>query len=99
MNAFSLSSLAFRDKIESMVSNLQADVNSIKLELSTTAGAIQQTINLQEERLDAVEDSSTKTSKVMTELEVTVMTLKSEVQARRPREQVEEEQPKDHRHC
>uniref|UniRef100_A0A8C9XNH6 L1 transposable element RRM domain-containing protein n=1 Tax=Sander lucioperca TaxID=283035 RepID=A0A8C9XNH6_SANLU len=67
--------------IESAVKGLQAEVAAVKSELSTTAGAIQQSINLQEERLAAVEDSATKASDAIADMEVTVSALKNEILA------------------
>lgn len=66
--------------IESAVQGLQADMVAVRSELSTTTGAMQQTINLQEERLAAVEDSATKTSDTLAELEATVAAMKGEIQ-------------------
>lgn len=65
--------------IETAVKGPQVDIAAVKLELSITTGAIQQTINLQEERLAAVEDSATKTSNASAAMEVTVTTLKGEI--------------------
>lgn len=58
--------------IEEAVKGLQTDIAAVKSELSTTTGALQQSINLQEERLAALEDSATKTSDGLAEMEVTV---------------------------
>ena len=60
------------------VKGLQVDIDAVKSELSKTTRALQQTINLQEERLATVEDSATKTSNSLAEVEVTVNALKGE---------------------
>lgn len=60
---------------------LQVDIAAVKSELSTTTGALQQTINLQEERLAAVRDSATKTSNSVAEVEATFSALKGEIRA------------------
>lgn len=69
------------NSIEEAVKGLQTDIAAVKSELSTTTGALQQTINVQEERLAAVEDSATKTSDGLAEMEVTVTALKGEIRA------------------
>lgn len=66
--------------IESAVQGLQADIVAVRSELGSTTGAIQESINLQEERLTAVEDSATKTSDTVTELEATVAAMRGEIQ-------------------
>lgn len=67
------------NSIEEAIKGLQTDIAAVKSELSTTTGALQQTINLQEERLAAVEDTATKTSDGLAEMEVTVSALKGEI--------------------
>ena len=69
------------NSIEVAVKGLKTDIAAVKSELSTTTGALQQTIDLQEERLAAVEDSATKTSDGLAEMEVSMSALKGEIRA------------------
>lgn len=69
------------NSIEAAVKGLQTDIAAVKSELSTTTAALQQTINLQEERLAAVEESATKTSDGLADMEVTMSALKGEIRA------------------
>ena len=64
---------------EVAVKGLQTDIAAVKSELNTTTGALQLTINLQEERLAAV--SAKKTSDGLAEMEVSMSALKGEIRA------------------
>lgn len=66
------------NSIKAAVKGFQIDVAAVKSELCTTTGALQQTINLQEERLATVEDSAMKTRDSLAEMEATVGALKGE---------------------
>ena len=69
------------NSIQSAVKGFQADLAAVKAEITTTTGALQQTINLQEGRLAAVEDHATKASDALAEMEVAVTALKGEIRA------------------